>query len=87
MEREIYTINKYGRIKISIRKYMEERRLTRNALAKKTSTRFEVINRWYNGDVEKIDADVLARICYVLDVTPGDIIRYDEGEPDGGKME
>ncbi|HAJ74555.1 MAG TPA: XRE family transcriptional regulator [Lachnospiraceae bacterium] len=66
---------------------MEERRLTRNALAKKTSTRFEVINRWYNGDVEKIDADVLARICYVLDVTPGDIIRYDEGEPDGEKME
>ena len=28
------------------------------------------------GYVEKIDADVLARICYILDCNPGDIILY-----------
>ena len=28
------------------------------------------------GHVEKIDADVLARICYILDCNPGDIILY-----------
>ena len=38
--------------------------------------RFEVINKWYQGHVEKIDADVLARICYILDCNPGDIILY-----------
>ncbi|MBR4965339.1 MAG: helix-turn-helix domain-containing protein, partial [Lachnospiraceae bacterium] len=26
--------------------------------------------------VEKIDADILARICYVLECTPADIIVY-----------
>ncbi|MCI8774869.1 MAG: helix-turn-helix domain-containing protein [Lachnospiraceae bacterium] len=28
--------------------------------------------------MEKIDADILARICFVLECTPGDIIRYDK---------
>ena len=40
------------------------------------NARFEVIDKWYNGHVEKFDADVLARICFVLECTPGDIIRY-----------
>ncbi|MBE5952392.1 MAG: helix-turn-helix transcriptional regulator [Lachnospiraceae bacterium] len=55
---------------------MEERGISRNALARAIDTRFEVINKWYHGHVEKIDSDVLARICYVLNCSPGDIIRY-----------
>ena len=49
--------------------------MTRNALARAINARFEVIDKWYNGNVEKIDSDVLARICYVLDCEPGDIIK------------
>lgn len=55
---------------------MDAKGITRNALARAINTRFEVIDKWYNGHVEKIDADVLARICFVLDCTPGDIIWY-----------
>ncbi|HCH98200.1 MAG TPA: XRE family transcriptional regulator [Lachnospiraceae bacterium] len=55
---------------------MEKRGITRNALARATNTRFEVINKWYQGHVEKLDTDVLARICYILDCTPGDIVIY-----------
>lgn len=44
-------------------------------LAKAINARFEVIDRWYDGHVEKIDADILARICFVLECTPG--ILYD----------
>ena len=40
-----------------------------------------IIDKWYNGNVEKIDADVLARICYVLECKAEDIIRY-EGSSD-----
>jgi putative transcriptional regulator len=76
MNKEIYTINDYGTITINIRKYMEKENISRNALANAINTRFEVVNKWYNGHVEKIDADVLARICYVLNCMPGDIIDY-----------
>ena len=49
-------------------------------LARAINARFEVIDKWYNGHVEKIDADILARICFVLECTPGDIIRYTESD-------
>lgn len=76
MENELYTIKNYGQIEIHLKEYMDTRNITRNALARAINTRFEVIDKWYNGHVEKIDSDILARICFVLDCSPGDIIKY-----------
>ncbi len=76
MKKEIYTLNQYGSIEINLREIMDKKNITRNALARAINARFEVIDKWYNGRVEKIDADVLARICYVLECTPADIIIY-----------
>lgn len=76
MKKEIFTLNHYGYIEIDLKKYMDQKQITRNALARAVNTRFEVIDKWYNGHVEKIDADILARICFVLDCEPGDIIRH-----------
>ena len=56
---------------------MNDRGITRNALARAINARFEVVDRWYEGHVEKIDTDVLARICYVLSCNPEDIISYE----------
>ena len=41
-----------------------------------TINEYGVINKWYQNQVEKMDLDILARICYVLDCTPADIIEY-----------
>ncbi len=79
MEKELFTINEYGHIEIHLKELMDERHITRNALARAINARFEVIDKWYHGHVEKIDADVLARICFVLNCTPGDIIFYTPG--------
>lgn len=76
MSKEIYILNNYGTVSIDIKSIMDEKGITRNSLARAINARFEVINKWYKGDVEKIDADILARICYVLECTPSDIIKY-----------
>jgi DNA-binding Xre family transcriptional regulator len=76
MENKLYTIKNYGHIEINIKEYMDKEHITRNALARAINTRFEVIDKWYNGHVEKIDSDILARICFVLKCNPGDIIKY-----------
>ena len=76
MQNVVFSMKEYGHIEIHLKELMEERGVTRNALARATNTRFVVINKWYQGHVEKIDADVLARICYILDCNPGDIILY-----------
>lgn len=74
----IITIKDYGKIEICLKELLNERGLTRNYLAKASNTRFEVINKWYSDKVEKLDLDVPARICYVLNCSPSDIIRYNK---------
>ncbi len=74
----VISIKEYGKICVRLKEIMNKKNMTRNYLAKASNTRFEVINKWYNNDVNKMDLDILARICFVLDCTPADIIYYDK---------
>ncbi len=75
-EVSIITIKDYGKIDICLKQLLDERGLTRYYLVRATNTRFEVINKWYSNEVERLDLDVLARICFVLKCSPSDIIKY-----------
>ena len=62
--------------------------MTRGYVARMVQTRFEVIDRWYEGSLERIDLDVLARICRVLSCEVQDILevaKEREEETDGGR--
>ena len=74
--RSVVNINAYGRITIHLKELMEARGVTRYRLAKLADTRFEVVEKWCSGSVDRIDADVLARFCYILDCDITDIIQY-----------
>lgn len=69
-------IREYGSIDLKLKERMDALNLTRNYLARRVDTRFEVIDRWYNNDVEKLDLDILARICFVLECDVSDLIEY-----------
>ncbi len=77
--KNIISIKEYGRIELKLNEILEERDIKRYYLAKATNTRFEVIDKWCKNNVEKLDLDVLARICYALDCTPSDIIKHING--------
>ena len=74
----VLTVKDYGKININLKELMDKKKIKRNTLAALVGTRFEVIKKWYNGDVEKLDLDVLARVCYVLGCEPADIIIYEK---------
>jgi len=74
--KSVFTINEYGKISIHLKEIMDSKKITRNYLARASNTRFEVINKWYNNNLEKLDLDVLARICYVLECSPADILQH-----------
>lgn len=74
----VLTVKEYGNIKICLKELLDEKKITRNYLAKRVDTQFEVIDKWYKGNVERLDLDLLARVCYVLGCEPADIIKYDK---------
>ena len=75
--RSVTNIRTYGKISINLKDLIEEKGITRYRLANLADTRFEVVEKWCSGTVERIDSDVLARFCYVLDCEITDIIKYD----------
>ena len=76
MNSGIFYTKEYGSIQLHLDEIMQERGINRNQLAKQIGSRFEVINNWCKGDVERIDLDVLARICCVLDCSVSDLLEY-----------
>ena len=78
IERKIQTARDYGHINLRLRERMEELGLNRNQVATAAGTRFEVIDKWCKGSGERIDADILARLCYVLGCNVEDIVTYEK---------
>ena len=76
----VLTLREYGKVHICLREQLEMRNMTRNQLARAINTRFEVVDKWYQGELEKIDADILARICFVLQCEVKDLLQYEKPE-------
>ena len=76
--KSVFLIKNYGKINIKLKQYLDARNIKRGNLASSTNANFEVIDKWYNNNVERMDLDVLARICYVLNCKVEDIIEYTE---------
>ena len=75
-EKRIVSVDDYGKIVVCLKEVMDAKEMTRYRLARSIDARFEVIDKWYRGEVEKLDLDILARICCVLNCKPEDIIKY-----------
>lgn len=76
--RSVVNTASYGNITIHLKELIEAKGITRYRLAKLTGTRFEVVEKWCSGTVERIDADILARFCFILKCDVCDIIQYNE---------
>ena len=73
---EIFELKNYGKIEINLKAIMEKKNISKNRLAKMVGTDNNVINRYYNGELSKLDVDILAMICYVLECNISDLIKY-----------
>ena len=78
-ERAVLVRADYGLVELKLKEVMDARGITRTQLANVIDARFEVVGKWYKGEVEKMDLDILARICYALDCTAEDIVCYVSG--------
>ena len=76
MSNSVFVSQDYRKIIFSFGKVMDERKINRNQLSKLAGVRFEVADRFYNGNIERLDIDVLTRVCFVLDCNISDVIEF-----------
>lgn len=76
MSNSVFSIKEYGKVDVRLKEIMDKNGITRSQMATMCHTRFEVIDKWYNNNVEKMDLDILARICFVLECSPSDLLVY-----------
>jgi len=70
----------YGTVTVHLKEHLEARGITRYRMAKLAGTRFEVIDKWCSGKVERIDTDILARFCAILGCEVGELVRFEAAE-------
>ena len=65
-----------GKIKITLASYLEEREISRYKIIKNCNVSQTQLNRYYRNQIERIDLDVLARICDYLNCEVSDLLEY-----------
>lgn len=75
--KSVFIKQNYGKIRFYFKEVMDRKDINRNQLSKLANIRFEVADRFYKGEIERLDIDVLARICYVLDCEVDEVIKYE----------
>lgn len=66
----------YGYIRIKLKSLMEKENISINKLACRAEMQRTQLKAYINGDIQRIDLAVLARLCYVLDCDLNDILEY-----------
>lgn len=69
-------MEKCGRIKINLDRLITEKGISKNKLSQRAEMERTQLNRYCKGTVTRLDTDVLARLCTVLDCAIGDLLEF-----------
>ena len=76
MDHTIYTLKDYGKIEIRLKQILDAKKISRGKLSTMVALSYDLVNRYYNGKVTRVDLDVISRFCYVLNCNVSDILFY-----------
>ena len=76
MNNTIYTLKEYGKININLKQIIDSKKISRSKLSSMVALSYDLVNRYYNNKVNRVDLDVISRFCYVLNCNINDILVY-----------
>ena len=68
----------YGKVEIKLKELMEDQNISINKLSQASQMQRYQLKKYMNNKVQRIDLQVLARLCYVLECNIEDILEYKE---------
>lgn len=75
--RGITELKYYGKVEIKLSSIMDKRNISIYQMSKLASLKYSTVKSYYtNSPITRIDLDVIAKMCYVLDCNISDILEY-----------
>ena len=68
--------SQYGTIRIRLSEIMKEKDISMNQLSFRTEMQRTQLRNYRDNKIQRLDIDILKRLCYVLDCSLYDIIEY-----------
>lgn len=75
-------LEKYGTIRIHLEELIEASGLSKNKLSQRAEMQRTQLNHYCKNEVTRLDIDVLARLCSVLNCKIGDLLEFIPPERD-----
>ena len=75
-EKAINSSTIFGEVKLNIKKVMDERKMTIGKVSRLSGIKYDVVSNYYNNRIHIYNSDILAKLCYVLDVDISELIIY-----------
>lgn len=69
-------MNQYGKINIKLDELIKKSGMSKNKLSHKAEMQRSQINNYCNNRIARLDTDVLARICTVLNCKIEDLLEF-----------
>lgn len=73
-----YKKTNYGKISCHLKKVMKEKKVSTYWLSQETNIKYEIIKRYRDNEMQRYDADILAKICFCLDCDVGSVLKYEK---------
>ena len=70
----------FGKIDIVLNDYLKKNKISRTSLTRKTELQYSQILRYCRNEAQKMDLDILAKLCTVLDCNIEDILKLTKGK-------
>lgn len=70
----------YGRLTLRIEKILKEKAISKNQLCKALDIPRTNLNRYCRDEFQRIDANLICKLCYELNVNISDLIEYHRPE-------
>ena len=67
---------RYGKIRIKLDELLKESGMSKNKLSQRAEMQRTQLNHYCNNTITRLDTDVLARLCTVLDCEIGDLLEF-----------
>ena len=67
---------RYGKIRIKLDELLKKSGMSKNKLSQRAEMQRTQLNHYCNNTITRLDTDVLARLCIVLDCEIGDLLEF-----------